>query len=95
MFHKCLTWTAAIERVLQESDRPLTTTEIARLAIVEGWVQPSTEWPSYSVQGAIVKHMKDGNSKGFQVVGKDLAAQRLYWLVGKQPTRLPSATRSQ
>lgn len=80
---KRLTWPAAIERALDESDRPLTAAEIANRALHEGWVARRSDSPSYSVKGAIHDHIKRGNGRGFMVAGRGPSLEYLYWLLRK------------
>jgi hypothetical protein len=78
-----LTWIEAIERVLDESDQPLHSMEIARVAIRRGWVKDKAAFPDHSVQAAVLRHIKEqGNPRGFLMVGFG-RMQRRYWLKRK------------
>jgi hypothetical protein len=76
-------WIEAIERVLEESDEPLHSAEIARLAVQNGWAKTQAEFPDYTVQAAILRHIKDnGNAKGFVTIAKGQDGH-FYWLARK------------
>jgi hypothetical protein len=83
MLIKRMSWPVAAERVLQGADEPMTAVDIARVAIENGWVAQRSEWPSYSLQGAIAKHVKAGNVLGFKVYpGAHMHGAR-FWLLSK------------
>jgi hypothetical protein len=84
MFAKSLSWPVAIERVLSESDEPLTAIEIARRAAREGFVASISDHPSHSVKGAIARHIKEGNRRGFLIIRREAGQVFLYWLISKK-----------
>jgi hypothetical protein len=82
-YPKTLKWLDAIEKVLEESDRPLHSNEIARIAIDKGWAASDAMAPDHTVQAAVYRHIKDGaNQRGFVMVG-DGRVDRCYWLKSK------------
>jgi len=81
-FPKRMKWLDAIEKVLEESDHPLHSNEIARIAIRNGWAVSDAMLPDHSVQAAVYRHIKDGNSRGFVMIGSG-RVERRYWLKRK------------
>ena len=83
MARKKMKWLDAIERVLEESDRPLHSTEIARRAIANDWVETDAQFPEHTVQAAVWRQIKKGdNPRGFVMVGLGRRGS-FYWLKRK------------
>lgn len=66
-----MNWLHAARKVLEESDRPLTSHEIADRAIRSGFKSSTGEHSHYSVQAAIAKDIKQkGQDSTFIVLGR-------------------------
>jgi hypothetical protein len=83
MPRKTMKWIDAIEKVLEESDEPLHSDQIASIAMRNGWVKSDAMLPDHTVQAAVHKHINvQGNTKGFVMIGSG-RIQRRYWLMRK------------
>ncbi len=82
-YPKRMKWLDAIEKVLEESDHPLHSNEIARIAIHNGWAVSDAMLPDHTVQAVVYRHIKDGgNRRGFVMIGSG-RIERRYWLKRK------------
>jgi hypothetical protein len=75
-------WVDAIEQVLQEAKHPLHSNEISARAIAQGIAKSDAMLPDHTVQAAVHKHIKEGNTKGFIMIGSGRFHRR-YWLQRK------------
>ena len=75
-------WVEAIQKVLEESNRPLHSYEIAHIAMQKGWAKSTAMLPDHTVQAAVHKHIAGGNGCGFVMIGEGRVS-RTYWLLRK------------
>jgi hypothetical protein len=78
-----LSWTAAAEQVLLDSQNPLTGGEIASLVLKAGLRLRGGSAPEYSVQAAISKDLKVNGQSSLFVVLKAPDGTSRYWLKSK------------